>query len=91
MLRDGLFSLLVDKNSQALVSAKESTHMVIISVVYDFQCIDLLQIVQDLYAFRYWYLCSGILIQLQEILDLPKRHDPTVFGRATSNGHHEGA
>jgi hypothetical protein len=45
MLSDGLLSLLVDKNPQALVSAKESTHMVVISVVYDFNSIDFFQIV----------------------------------------------
>jgi hypothetical protein len=45
MLSDGLLSLLVEKNPQAFVSAKESTHMVVISVVYDFNSIDFFQIV----------------------------------------------
>jgi len=45
MLSDGLLSLLVDKNSQALLSAKESTHEVIISVMDDFHSIDLFQII----------------------------------------------
>jgi len=45
ILSDGLLSLLVDKYSQALVSAKENTHMVVISVVYDFNSIDFFQIV----------------------------------------------
>jgi hypothetical protein len=45
MLSDGLLSLLVDKNSQALFSANESTHKVIISVMDDFHSIDLFQII----------------------------------------------